>query len=894
MKRVLGFLTVLMVLSNLMGTVTAQEALLFEGYLDKGEAVFVGPLIVTLSDVQKDYLTNEYRAMLVVVKDGKPINANYTTINIPNPSRVQELLSNVTFLQAMAETLGYNTTNPIEYAQFLVWLSGASQAEVWDAIVKTIEQHPELGISLEEMMVPMTFPEFTFVGENETIELDVDGDTVAITALEIYPNGAKLSISGPADWKVSTLPAFIKTSVEAPKAANPGEEVTIRVHVKNEGALKVRYVNVIVSPIPVSMGEGGDGAAGALTQALSQSGVAQNVFLPVNSSSQFIEYLEGKEERVLEFKVKVNENAEPGIYPLYVNVFYSIGTGGSLQMLQSVDYVALTVGRESDATFELVEVEKPDLVRPGEDFEVTVRLKNLGMDVAKNLLVKLERGATDPNNPFLIDNTTDQEYTSIVGTNREVEYTFRLHAKEDAKTGTYPLNIKLTYYSGDAKDEKSQTFEFSISVVRKNGAFVEIEEVETPEGIEPGDEFTLKVRLKNVGEEAARALYFRIEPQQAEVQGEVSSIDLSSLQNLPIQGSQSMSENLQSALNQLLRELAKQNVEAFLPVGEDNAKYVESLAPGEEVTFEFRLRANEKLRNGVYPLKVSLTYTSEPDDSQVSDERLLGIAVSGRERLIVSKVSTSPSRVLAGTNNVEISVEVENVGSGSARYVILKPMPVPPFELAETSQQIINLGSLAQGDSAKATFMVNVAGNADGDSYEIPVKIEYVDANGENRELELGIPVIVNEKPKIEIEDVRFDKTPLQGEDLTVYVELKNVGGEQAENVLIEGVVKADQPFTLVKRTDYIGDLGPGQSGEGALVISVARDALPKDYTVQVRIRAVGDKESGDDSVYVFEKSITIPVEENTRTEGNLRMAGIVVGLLVVLVVIVTALRKRR
>ncbi|WP_048147925.1 COG1361 S-layer family protein [Palaeococcus ferrophilus] len=894
MKKVLGFLTVLMVLSNVLGAVTAQEALLFEGYLDKGEAVFVGPLIVTLSDVQKDYLTNEYKAMLVVVKDGKPINANYTTINIPNPSKVQELLSNVTFLQAMAETLGYNTTNPLEYAQFLVWLSNAPQTEVWDAIVRTIQEHPELGISLEDLMVPMTFPEFTLIGENETIELDVDGDTVAITALEIYPNGAKLSISGPADWKASTLPAFIKTSVEAPKVANPGDEVTLRVHIKNEGALKVRYVNVVVSPMPVSMREASEGTASTLAQTLSQSGIAQNVFLPVNSSSQFIEYLEGKEERVLEFKVKVNENAEPGIYPLYVNVFYSIGTGGNLQMAQSVDYVALTVGRESDATFELLEIEKPDFVRPGEDFEVRVRLKNLGMDVAKNLLVKLEKGLTDVDSPFLIDNTTDQQYTSIVGTNREVEYTFRLHAKEDAKTGTYPLNIKLTYYSGDAKDGKDQTFEFSLSVVRKNSAFVEIEEVETSKDIEPGDEFTLRVRLRNVGEEAAKALYFKIEPQETEVQGEVSAVDLSSLQNLPVQGSQSMSENLQSALNQLLRELAKQNVEAFLPVGEDNAKYVGSLAPGEEATLEFRLRANEKLQNGVYPLKVSLTYTSEPDDSQVSDERLLGIAVTGRERLIVSKVSTSPSRVLAGTNNVEVSVEVENVGSGSARYVILKPMPSPPFELAETSEQLINLGSLTQGDSAKATFMVNVAGNATGGPYEIPVKIEYVDANGENRELELGIPVIVNEKPKIEIEDVRFDKTPLQGEDVTVYVELKNVGGEQAENVIIEGVVKADQPFTLVKRTDYIGDLDPGQSGEGALVISVARDALPKDYTVQVRIRAVGDKESGDDNVYVFEKSITIPVEENTRTEGNLKRAGLAVGILVVLVVIITALRRRR
>ncbi|MDK2984355.1 MAG: hypothetical protein PWP19_1833 [Thermococcaceae archaeon] len=134
----------------------------------------------------------------------------------------------------------------------------------------------------------------------------------------------------------------------------------------------------------------------------------------------------------------------------------------------------------------------------------------------------------------------------------------------------------------------------------------------------------------------------------------------------------------------------------------------------------------------------------------------------------------------------------------------------------------------------------------------------------------------------------------MQGEEILIYIRVKNVGGEQAENVIIEGVVKADQPFTLSKRSDYIGTLDPGKEGEGVLELGIANNAIPKDYTIQVRIRAVGDKESGDDNVYVFEESITIPVKENTKTRRNLRTAGAFIGVLALVVILWTYWRGKK
>ncbi|NJE08340.1 hypothetical protein E3E31_07355 [Thermococcus sp. M39] len=903
--RKMGILIGLLLISSLFNVVLAQDTLLFEGYLNKGEYLLVGPLVITVADVQKNYLNNTYQALIVVTKDGKVLNTVATPVITPNTALIQSLLSNQTFLILMGETLGYNMTDAQDQLAFYQWLQTASEEEIFNAILATIQAHPELGLTPRDLVNVQI--KYNYISENETIELDVDGEKVTITALQIYPNGAKLSISGPYGWKASTLPAFITTSIEIPEKVNPGNEFTIKVHLKNEGALKARYINVIVSPMPMSMSEEEQGSSSnALAQALTQSGVVQSLLMPVDTATKYIEYLEGKEEKTLEFKFKVNENAAPGIYPVYVTVIYSVGMGESLQQMQSFNYAGITVARESDATFVIESVEKPDVVYPGEDFEVKVKLRNVGGEEAKNVLVALEPVITpniqdssqlpkvSPEKAILISNNSNQYYTAIVRANGEVEYKFKLHVSENAKTGSYPVNLKLTYYSGDAKESKSQSFEFSVQVLRKREAFIEIESIEmSPKKIEPGDEFTLKIKIKNVGEETARAFELKILPYKAEVQGEIKNVDLSSLQNLPIQGSQAIGENLQTALNQIMQELAKRNVEAFLPIGEDNSKYVSEIQPNQEVTLEFHIKANDRLENGVYPLRIGIEYLSTPDDEKVSDERLMGINVLGKEELIISKVSTSPSRVLAGTNNVEVSLEVENIGSGTARYILLKPKPKDPFELSETSEQVINLGTLRQGDSAKAVFRINVKDGIKGGTYEIPVEITYKDSLGETKSITLTVPIIVNDKPKIVVESVRFDKTPMQGEDVKVYVKVKNVGGEQAENVIIEGVVKASQPFTLTKRTDYIGTLDPGKSGEGVIELSINRDAIPKEYTIQVRIRAVGDKESGDDNVYVFEDSIKVPVEENTKQAHTLKYLGVGIGVLAVLAIIITYLKRR-
>ncbi|MBW9223664.1 hypothetical protein KKP90_03670, partial [Methanothermococcus sp. SCGC AD-155-E23] len=110
------------------------------------------------------------------------------------------------------------------------------------------------------------------------------------------------------------------------------------------------------------------------------------------------------------------------------------------------------------------------------------------------------------------------------------------------------------------------------------------------------------------------------------------------------------------------------------------------------------------------------------------------------------------------------------------------------------------------------------------------------------------------------------------------------VGNEKAGSVRISAIRNSAQPFDYPRKSDTIGTLNPGENGTGAIVLSVDRDAVPKEYLVTLEIRAIGDREKGDDNVYVTQKSIKVKVER----EGDgipLIVLG-VIGLLIVVGII--------
>jgi hypothetical protein len=80
--------------------------------------------------------------------------------------------------------------------------------------------------------------------------------------------------------------------------------------------------------------------------------------------------------------------------------------------------------------------------------------------------------------------------------------------------------------------------------------------------------------------------------------------------------------------------------------------------------------------------------------------------------------------------------------------------------------------------------------------------------------------------------------------------------------VTVWALKKSEQPFDFSDKSEYIGDLGKGESGEAVIRFTVDADAKVKEYILPMEIRC-----TKDDVVLVFSKTARIRVEQGTS--GN-------------------------
>lgn len=94
-------------------------------------------------------------------------------------------------------------------------------------------------------------------------------------------------------------------------------------------------------------------------------------------------------------------------------------------------------------------------------------------------------------------------------------------------------------------------------------------------------------------------------------------------------------------------------------------------------------------------------------------------------------------------------------------------------------------------------------------------------------------------------------------------------------------IVERTQPFSLEDRSNYIGEIETGETGDAVMKISADRSADLKTHQIKIQFRANGDSEEGDNSVYKFTEETDL--ELTGRTRSPLIYAGIFAAFVVVL-----------
>ncbi|ADG12773.1 conserved hypothetical protein [Methanocaldococcus infernus ME] len=520
----------------------------------------------------------------------------------------------------------------------------------------------------------------------------------------------------------------------------------------------------------------------------------------------------------------------------------------------------------------------PKVIHPGDDVDLWVKVYNDNYNdnyEIRNLIISIE-----PYYPFELKQVNPKKGVCVVDQldsgESYVAY-FKLHVNENAESGEYKIKIHVSYYL--VNKDSGDKYYYNYSKIFYLPVYGEANFIVSGNfSLVPAKTMVVPLTIKNAGKGKAKdvSVYvgYRLETEE-----------VGSYSKTTVVYSTTISENNR----EIVPTPIPLNFSLIYPVGESKF-YIPTLKPGESRTVLVKLYTSPKTFEGSYPLPIVITWT---DESGVKRAELLyvGAYVKGDIILDVSNVVTSPKEIKPGDSYVRIDVTIANNGHAEAKDVKLKLITQEPFRDSWSNCNFKGIGNLLPGAIRTVSFYIDVDKYAEAKHYKLPLEISYLDPeNNKHKELEY-IDIYIKPKPLFEILTKEFNVSA--GKDNTIKIKIKNIGNEKAIRVRISAIKTSGQPFDYPQKSDTIGTLYPNQTGVGALVVSVDKNAISKPYRITLEIRCAGDPDQGDDNVYVYQEPIILNVKRGSSS-NILYILGLVVIILAVVIGGYKLLRKRK
>jgi hypothetical protein len=316
------------------------------------------------------------------------------------------------------------------------------------------------------------------------------------------------------------------------------------------------------------------------------------------------------------------------------------------------------------------------------------------------------------------------------------------------------------------------------------------------------------------------------------------------------------------------------------------------------------VHAREGTPNGVYPIPVWSNWDEcyfDPAKGNVADPKPGGGAsyqltisfnVMGNVIINVGNVRTEPAHVRPGDEDVRIYAQIWNSGEAAAKDVDARLICNEQFEPSWSGTDRYYIGKLDSGKNVESLFHVDIADNVKAGMYSLPLYIVYKDTANIPYGIKTSIEVLVERKPELEIVSSYTEPENISpGDHVILHVRVQNVGSEEAESVSVRVTGEADVPFDFAVKSDHVGNLEVNETGDALLEFNVDKDAAKKIYQQGLEIRCVGDRDLGDDKVYIFDKQVQVEVTSSSSSIPGFE--GLFLFLVLLLVFLFIELRKR-
>jgi len=324
--------------------------------------------------------------------------------------------------------------------------------------------------------------------------------------------------------------------------------------------------------------------------------------------------------------------------------------------------------------------------------------------------------------------------------------------------------------------------------------------------------------------------------------------------------------------------LAFQGTEVLSLVG-PTVLHINTLNSWSSKEVKISIHVKEEAPNGVYSIPVNCSwreYYFDPSVGYVTGpeqnvELGLSFIVRGSVVINVGDVTTDPADIRPGAENVEIRAFIENSGEAAAKDIEANLLfNDAKFKPSWSGTDRSYLGRLNSGEKGEAVFHIDIADNVESDMHRIPLQIRYKDTKGNEYEVTRAVAILVKPKPDFEIVSFYTEpgNTTAGNKGVKLHVGIRNTGSENAESVSVRITGEANVPLDYEVKSDFVGNLKIGEEGEAVLKFDVDKDALPKVYPMGIEIRCTGDRDLGDDDVYIFNKEIKLEVSSGSSSDG--------------------------
>ena len=483
-----------------------------------------------------------------------------------------------------------------------------------------------------------------------------------------------------------------------------------------------------------------------------------------------------KAKKTVNLNVNVKKGLEEGYYPILIYISKRAQGEDGMSSEYAKTIMAWIETKKTTGTsetnednsepvaFALGENQSTPSANYSEVMNFDVNVRNTGYKTAYDVRVDMELSEDITKFPFEINDGNYDRQMGNMNPDQTVAVPFSMAVREKAKSGYYPIKFKIRYRENEngnfaapvedtfyvrvyGKDE-GDSLDSEAGENERTKARIIVDSFETdPAEIYAGQDFTLKVRMKNASNSiAASNILFTFESE--------------AVSDSPV----------------------------FTTVNGSNSVVVNSLAPGASDTLTIKFSSSPTAEQRSYTITINEQYDS-PEFKNAKEAVKIAVGLKQEARLNTGTIEVMPDAISVGEES-NVMFSINNTG----KVMLYNVNAV--FEADSIQKNEAYVGNIEPGKSGNVDTMINGVASTTDDG-KVKLSITYEDENGKVSTVEKEIQLMVNEDQSMDESNVddTWNSDDVQPEPSTTD-KLKHL----AIPVGIVGVVLAAVILVVIRR----------------------------------------------------------------------------------------------